>query len=811
MRVSLRSSQRPLFDFGNYLAEGGSKVTATANVNIRDIAERYTRAGFSVLPIGTDGEKAPACERLPKDTKTRKRTWKPFQSRIADEGELQQLFGHNGQSVGVGIIGGKVSGNLEILDIDAPELVESFMQDVELVAPGLLSRLPIVETPRGEGGRHIYYRCTTEIPGNEKLASSEPRLQFDKRTGEPVVDEKTGEQRIAPDTLIETRGEGGYVVAPGSPAACHYTGRPYRHVSGPPITETPTITPDERDTLLRVARSFDEQQQDQQQNFAEVTAGKERVGLSPGDDFAARTTWSDILTPHGWTQITADYWRRPGKTSGISASTKMTSKQGNELLRVFSSNAHPFEPDKSYGKFAAYTTLNHNGDFVAAARELGKQGYGEKTALIIRSANDAPNACMALTVNESSNSLPALREELFQVGGVIEEIVAYNLRTSLYRQPVLAFAGAIALVATVIGRKIRDYNDTRPNLYLLALAPTGSGKDHARKINKKILGLANCGHLLGPEKIGSHAALINAVCVKPSLLLQVDEISRLLITAQDGARSPHLFNIVTVLLGLYSDSDTTFYSTAYADTAKEKRVEQPNSIVYGTAIPLGFWESLTKGNLTDGLLNRFLTFEAGYVSRSLRVVEPVPDSTVEWVSGWCVSDTANNLAGISPKPLVCEYEIEAGERIEEHGKVIADRRLKEDMEQAAIWSRTAEKAAKLAMIFAASRASGPEDVTVTLDDVNRAIAIANCCTRLTVYHARHSVADSPVEKVRKKVWKVVREHQPISQSELTRRTQFLRRHDRDEVIRDLIEAGEIIEVSVPTTTKPARRYTTKEP
>jgi len=129
--------------------------------------------------------------------------WKPFQSRIASEEELPQLFGRNGQSVGIGIIGGKVSGNLEILDIDAPELVEAFMQDVELVAPGLLSRLPIVETPRGDGACHIYYRGATEVPGNAKLASSEPRLQFDKRTGEPVTDAKTGKQRFAPDTLIE--------------------------------------------------------------------------------------------------------------------------------------------------------------------------------------------------------------------------------------------------------------------------------------------------------------------------------------------------------------------------------------------------------------------------------------------------------------------------------------------------------------------------------------------------------------------------------------------------------------------------------
>jgi hypothetical protein len=54
-----------------------------------------------------------------------------------------------------------------------------------------------------------------------------------------------------------------------------------------------------------------------------------------------------------------------------------------EPLAVFSTNASLRGPTGSrpctcYGKFAAYTLLNHNGDFQAAARELAEQGYGER-------------------------------------------------------------------------------------------------------------------------------------------------------------------------------------------------------------------------------------------------------------------------------------------------------------------------------------------------------------------------------------------------------------------------------------------------
>lgn len=308
------------------------------STHIRDVAERYTRAGLSVLPIRADGTKAPAI-----------RSWTDLQARIGTPDELDKWFANG---CGIGVIGGAVSGNLEIIDFDQPGIFERFAAAVEAIAPGLIERLPHVFTP-GDGD-HLFLRCEA-IEGNQKLAMSDDK-----------------------QVLIETRGQGGYVVACGSPARCHAAGRLYQHVGGPALENVPTITADERSTLLRVARSFDERQQVEAP--AAAAPRPERSGLSPGDDFAARTTWNDILAPHGWNQVTDDLWRRPGKTSGISASTKMTSKAGKPLLRVFSSNAEPFEPDTSYGKFAAFATLNHSGDFAAAAATLGSRGFGEQQA-----------------------------------------------------------------------------------------------------------------------------------------------------------------------------------------------------------------------------------------------------------------------------------------------------------------------------------------------------------------------------------------------------------------------------------------------
>jgi hypothetical protein len=150
----------------------------------------------------------------------------------------------------------------------------------------------------------------------------------------------------------------------------------YRHLAGPDISSVPAITPEERDTILRVARSL-----------TEVPAAEHKQppaagGNRPGDDFNDRATWLEILLPHGWTHLGESnglgYVRRTGKDDGgCSATFGLRSESGKDLLYVFSSNAHPFEPNRSYTKFAAYALLNHGGDFAAAARALGQAGYGD--------------------------------------------------------------------------------------------------------------------------------------------------------------------------------------------------------------------------------------------------------------------------------------------------------------------------------------------------------------------------------------------------------------------------------------------------
>jgi hypothetical protein len=101
----------------------------------------------------------------------------------------------------------------------------------------------------------------------------------------------------------------------------------------------------------------------------------------PGADYNARGSWHDLLTRHGWIFLGhrwgLDVWSRPGKTPvGVSATTGLRSDCGRDLLYVFSSNAVPFEPNRSYSKFAAKAVLEFQGNFAACAAVLATAGYG---------------------------------------------------------------------------------------------------------------------------------------------------------------------------------------------------------------------------------------------------------------------------------------------------------------------------------------------------------------------------------------------------------------------------------------------------
>ena len=384
--------------------------------------------------------------------------------------------------------------------------------------------------------------------------------------------------------------------------------------------------------------------------------------------------------------------------------------------------------------------------------------------------------------------------ECLEIPGLIGDLIQYNLRTARYPLPELALAGALSLMSAVTGGKI-EYRGSRSNLYIAGLAPSGGGKDYARKINRKVLLQAGHQEICGPERIGSHAGIISALAENWNTMFQIDEISKLLATMQNAQMSPHLYNVASVLMQLYSSADSVWQADAYGDRKKCKTLEYPHCVVYGTSVPDGFWESLTKSNLSDGLIGRFLVFEErSYVDYQDPVDEDPPESIVERAKHWIeYRPGTGNLAGHSgAHPQKIEADEAAFDRLHRHALEISDRRKHEDPVTAAIWSRHAEKTNKLAMIFAASR-WGPERPfpTIRLADADLAVRLNNWVTRRVLAQASAWVAETQTERDTLRILRMLSEGE-LSQSEIARKARWLKARDRRDILLSLQESGDIV-------------------
>lgn len=370
-----------------------------STTNLKEAASAYLAAGLSVLPARLD-RKCPAVPR-----------WKPYQARLPAQAEVDAWFANRQDALC--IVTGTVSGDAEAIDFDAGgALFSAWSELVQDQAPGLFDRLVIERTQ--SDGIHVWYRCAEAVCGNLKLAQ---RLGPDGR----------------PQALIETRGEGGLVLCAPSPG--------YRLMQGA-LTDLPVLTAAERDILLSAAWSLNEyvpEVVDGPKNAnvaADVAAGPgSPTTVRPGDDFGARGDIREILTAHGWTLAKSgdnEYWRRPGKTAGWSATLK------DRVFYVFSSNAAPFEPNKAYSPFAVYTWLEHNGDFTAAAAKLRDLGYG---APLTSPSGDVDLSAFEVVSDEVADKTPQLQdpgllpERLLYIPGFVGEVMDHSMAIPAYPIP----------------------------------------------------------------------------------------------------------------------------------------------------------------------------------------------------------------------------------------------------------------------------------------------------------------------------------------------------------------------------------------
>lgn len=284
------------------------------------------KTGFSVMPI-SEG-KVPLIK------------WKDYQTKRIESEELQKF---EDKAKGFGIITG--FWDVECIDIDLKvfstvedgrKFWNEFLGFVNDYIDDFERKFVIYKTVNS--GYHIIYRCD-KVEGNQKLAKLKGHNQ----------------------ALIETRGSGGYIYIYDN------------QISKIGYDDIQKITIEERDTLIGLCKYFNyEESQDTSTNSIK----SENEGLTPWQDYNQRNSVIDVIQGE---------FQAIKQLSDRIVLRKIGSKdplhgliyRDTGLCWLFTT-ATIYPHEKPLTAFSIYAYKYFGGNFSEAAKELYRQGYGER-------------------------------------------------------------------------------------------------------------------------------------------------------------------------------------------------------------------------------------------------------------------------------------------------------------------------------------------------------------------------------------------------------------------------------------------------
>jgi len=306
---------------------------------------------------------------------------------------------------------------------------------------------------------------------------------------------------------------------------------------------------------------------------------------------------------------------------------------------------------------------------------------------------------------KESNIPPALYANLPGVMGSMHDFI---VATAVKPQPALALASVLTFFGAALGRKAElDGVKVRANIYALAVAHSGAGKERLLSAPKQVAAAAGLfTSLIGVEDVASDSGIVNAVIKYPNQVCLIDEIGFLFQSVNNAKAGNHTQQVSATLLKLYSSSRTPFKSKSYADTDKVKIVDQPCVSILGCSTPRSLFSALSSKDVNNGLLSRFVMFDAGDNDPLGRKPEdlPPPQDVIDWLRTWNDRPLNENpLATVGMMPVIDPLKVQMTSEadaiaqafeVEMHGKKIAAREDGTD----ALYVRARENALKFALV-----------------------------------------------------------------------------------------------------------------
>lgn len=325
---------------------------------------------------------------------------------------------------------------------------------------------------------------------------------------------------------------------------------------------------------------------------------------------------------------------------------------------------------------------------------------------------------------ESGDSIP-MPENAYNVHGFLKDVMDLTLSCAAIPNRPLALAGALSLMSFLCARKVKTESGLCPNIYLLALAKSGTGKECPREVNKQILesvGL-DAGLL---ENVRSGEGLEDMMQMHPALLWQSDEFYKVL-RDMTNESIDNSSSLIRYLLSLYTSSNSTF-ATRVKVGKEAGKIVRPHLSLFATTTPNGFFDAVCERFLNDGLAARLNIMVAEEPKRGGLPGEiEVPEKIVQFATLWRDFNPPGS-GNLNPKAMKVPYTASSREKSirlldEQFDRCERLRRDGEDSEwKASLWNRFFEETMRYALIYACSNAESPLAAVITDDAIDWAAA-----------------------------------------------------------------------------------------
>ncbi|MBS1181951.1 MAG: hypothetical protein H6Q99_1831 [Proteobacteria bacterium] len=394
---------------------------------------------------------------------------------------------------------------------------------------------------------------------------------------------------------------------------------------------------------------------------------------------------------------------------------------------------------------------------------------------------------------------------LTHVPGLVGDITNWITATARRPNRVLALGAALTLVGTAMGRFWAGPTLSSTVLYMLALAPSGVGKDHALQQIKRLLSAARMTRTIGPDEFISMPAVIHFIEREPLSLCPMDEFGAFLKRINAKRASGFERGISKIMRSVWGTNFGLMTTPEWAATPAHT-IRAPALSIYGASTPEDFFEALDGGDVSNGFLNRFtlLTVSTRTEDREpalppLTVPEKLSESLRRLFGGGNPLTVASRLheTDIDIDPFVIPWAPGAeAVYISFQRDILAWQDRDPDAEN--FIGRAAEMAVRMATIRAGGR--DPVAPQITVDDMDWGRAVALWSARTLYRMGRLYISETDFQADANRVLRIIdKEGGEISQETLRARMKNrLRARELREVIETLEDTGAITRESVAT-------------